>query len=132
MQLYLFCVPLIRSIQRSGSRAVPEPRTPVSSKLHPYPVEFIAAILIPTTTIVDPSARQVNVCELLDDRSFAGLPILELDVGDERRSALGIGFKSTTVAAIGKSFRIDVCANVGPISGLNISGVATRRQPGRR
>jgi hypothetical protein len=73
-------------------RAEPEPRTPVSSRLHPYPVEFIAAKLIRTkTTISDPLALQVNLYELFDDRSFAGLLILQFEMVDERSSALGIG-----------------------------------------
>jgi hypothetical protein len=36
-------------------------------------------------------APQVNPEALFDDRSFAGLPVLELFMVDERCSALGIG-----------------------------------------
>jgi hypothetical protein len=89
--------------------------------LHPYPVEFIAAILIPTKkTIIDPSTLHVNLYELFDDRSLAGLLILEFDMVDERRSALGIGSKSMYVAPIGKCFRIDVCANSDIANTLNL------------
>jgi len=70
---------LMQRMKQSHCRplAEPEPRTPISSRLHPYPVEFIAAKLIRTkTTISDPLALQVNLYELFDDRSFTGLLIL--------------------------------------------------------
>jgi hypothetical protein len=66
------------------------------------------------------SALPVNLHALFDDRSFTGLLILELDVGDERRSALGICSASMTVAPIDKCLRIDVRANSDIADTLNL------------
>jgi len=62
-------------------------------------------------TIIDPWALRDKLYELFNDRPFAGLLILKLDMVDERDSPLGIGYKSTGRAPSGKCFRIDVCAD---------------------
>jgi hypothetical protein len=91
-----------------------------------YPAKFIAATLIPTKkTIIDPTTLHVNLYELFDNRSFAGLLILEFDMVDERCPALGIGSKSMYVAPIGKCFRIDVCANSYIANTLNLFALSS-------
>jgi hypothetical protein len=58
--------------------------------------------------------------ELFDDRSIAGLPILELDVVDIGRSTLGIGLGPMTVAPIDEGFRIDVRAKSDIANALDL------------
>ena len=83
-----------------------------SSFLTPEQVKSIARILRPTKkTIIDPYAWQDKLHELFNDRPFAALLILKLDMVDERDSPLGIGYKSTGRAPSGKCFRIDVGAD---------------------
>jgi hypothetical protein len=65
----------------------------------------------PKNVIIDPWVLQDRLHELFNDRPFAGLLILKLDMVDERDSPLGIGYKSTGRAPSGKCFRIDVCAD---------------------
>jgi hypothetical protein len=65
------------------------------------------------------SVTASSLSGLFNQRSFAGLLVLKLDMVDERDSPLGIGYISTGGAPSGKCFRIDIYAKSNIATTLN-------------